>query len=387
MKEHFAIAKKGLNIWSSEMNQWVQIKMAVASAQMDVPAWHETTGVSARTRSNFTALVGRVILKQDLEAQLHLTNFCPSKIGVIMDAKQQCDARDAALQMWRDRGTLATAKEVAQKTAALQEYCRTQGLASLYYLTAIGKVEEEELIANPGVPFLPLSTCLENLIKDVNGLKSDLETVVSSNTDLDAAALKTKQNVIKKNLHSVLVDVAKLKGVKSPKYPPILELLNNDLRSATSATQHCLFLGIGKTLFRKLLPLCLKKLRVHSDWDAHLEFVLHCLIFKTENNTQTQIPSWLKLKRFVHHKNWQSENWIALSKVLPLVENVLRTWASVSYKLFFNIFWLHFLVTFSTFFNIFSTTLYTTHTCDVCVCVLFFTFYIYKQTDTSTKPC
>ena len=126
-----------------------------------------------------------------------------------------------------------------------------------------------------------------------------------------------------------LFELKKLQGANLPLNPPMLKILEGETSRATSAPWHCIFLGLAKTLFRGIIATALSKMQFGTEWTTTIEALLKQIIFVPgSNNKATQLPSWLKLKPYKIFKMYQSENWLAITKIIPKICETLEGWAS-----------------------------------------------------------
>ena len=134
---------------------------------------------------------------------------------------------------------------------------------------------------------------------------------------------------IRREHRDVLFRLKKLQGAKLPLNPPMLKILGGDVSRATSAPWHCIFLGLAKTLFRGIIPTALSKMQFGTEWQSTIEALLKQIIFVPgSNNKATQVPPWLKLKPYKIHKMYQSENWLAMTKIIPKICETFEAWAN-----------------------------------------------------------
>tara|TARA_B110000091_G_scaffold26182_1_gene25347 strand:- start:429 stop:1781 length:1353 start_codon:yes stop_codon:yes gene_type:complete len=134
------------------------------------------------------------------------------------------------------------------------------------------------------------------------------------------ASIKTRE----RNL-SFKLEVLKCSTL--PLEPPMFGILGGELKRATSAPWHNIFLGLAKTLIKGIIPAALKKIQFGSGWTETIEPLLNKFIYVTGSATKTQLPSWLKLKPYKIRAMYQAENWIAITKIIPSFCQCFYSWA------------------------------------------------------------
>jgi hypothetical protein len=141
-----------------------------------------------------------------------------------------------------------------------------------------------------------------------------------------ACAVEKLKNTIESELSPLLLKLSKLCLLEEPKFQPLFDTLNGLMAKATSATIHLLFLGIGKKIFRFILPTSLAATREATWFKNEFSRLINRLLYvNTRVCINTQVPAWLKLKPEWVLNNYQGENYIGISKILPLVSNIFKT--------------------------------------------------------------